>query len=283
LLQDSYIDKLMEKFNLTPSKYPPKTPLPSEELIPYNGEATPEQIHGYQQRVGSANFPSTISRPDVAKATSKLSEFLRNPSPKHIAAADRLLQYLVDTKYFAIEFDGNTVAQQIFVTMGDSAFADDKTTCTSSHGLSVSLYGGIIDFKAIKGRTVTTSSTEAELLAICYVVKVFLRWLRIFQNLGFYLDFTPTIYCDNQQTIRLLTKEAPKLQTALRHVDIHQCWLRQEVQAGHIKVEWISTNQMVADGFTKLLPAQKHHEFVRMLNLVDLKAKLYVEKKLPNA
>jgi hypothetical protein len=83
------------------------------------------------------------------------------------------------------------------------------------------------------------------------------------------------------QTIRLLTKEAPKLQTALRHVDIHQSWLRQEVQAGHIKVEWISTNEMVADGFTKLLSAQKHKEFVKMLNLVDIKAMLQAGESIP--
>jgi hypothetical protein len=41
-----------------------------------------------------------------------------------------------------------------------------------------------------------------------------------------------TLYCDNQQTIRLLTQEGQKLDTKLRHIDIHQHWLRQEVQAG---------------------------------------------------
>jgi len=71
-----------------------------------------------------------------------------------------------------------------------------------------------------------------------------------------------------------LSKETPKLQTALKHVDIHQSWLRQEVQAKRIKVEWIPTTEMVADGFTKVLPAQKHAEFVKQLNLVDIKDKI---------
>ena len=98
--------------------------------------------------------------------------------------------------------------------------------------------------------------------------------MRFFRHLQLDLDEEPTINCDNQQTIRLLTKETPKLQTALRHVDIHQCWLRQEVQARHIKVQWVPTADMVADGFTKVLPAQKHAGFVRQLNLVDIKDKL---------
>ena len=77
----------------------------------------------------------------------------------------------------------------------------------------------------------------------------------------------------------MLTKETPKLQTALKHVDIHQCWLRQEVQAKRIKVEWVPTGDMVADGFTKKLPAQKHEEFIQQLNLVDIKEKFRLEDR----
>jgi hypothetical protein len=60
----------------------------------------------------------------------------------------------------------------------------------------------------------------------------------------------------------------------LKHVDIHQCWLRQEVQKGNISVEWVATAEMVADGFTKLFPPQKQAEFLRQLNLVDIRDKL---------
>jgi hypothetical protein len=43
---------------------------------------------------------------------------------------------------------------------------------------------------------------------------------------------TITIHCDNLQTINLVTKDAMKLQIKLRHVDIHNHWLRQEVLNG---------------------------------------------------
>ena len=98
-----------------------------------------------------------------------------------------------------------------------------------------------------------TLSTEVELLAILWMAKHFLWWKRIFNYIQLNLQEEPTIFCDNMQTIRILTKETPKLQTALKHVDIHQSWLRQEVQAGTIKVDWVPTAQMVADGFTKIL------------------------------
>ena len=105
---------------------------------------------------------------------SKLSEFLQNPSPKHIAAADQTLEYLVGTKYFAIEFDGNQQDRRIFITSSDSAFADDTITRNSSYGFCVSLFGGVIHYKAVKGTTVTTSSTEAELLTLSLTAKEFI-------------------------------------------------------------------------------------------------------------
>ena len=92
LCQDSYIDKLAERFNIsTTGKAYPRTPLPSDPLLPYDETATPDQVLAYQQRIGSINFPAIIARPDIAKPCSILSQFLRNPGPRHIDAANRAL------------------------------------------------------------------------------------------------------------------------------------------------------------------------------------------------
>ena len=68
-----------------------------------------------------------------------------------------------------------------------------------------------------------------------------------------------------------MIKDSPKLVTKLKHIDIHQHWLRQEVANGNINIKWVSTNDMIADGLTKALPGQKHAEFLKQLNLVDIK------------
>ena len=44
-------------------------------------------------------------------------------------------------------------------------------------------------------------------------------------------------------------------------------------------MEWVPTANMVADGFTKVLPIQKHEEFIKLLNLVDIKDKF--DAKIP--
>jgi hypothetical protein len=56
-------------------------------------------------------------------------------------------------------------------------------------------------------------------------------------------------------------------------VDIHNHWLRQEVQEGTIKVEYTPTAQMMADGLTKALPAGKWNGFLHQLGLESLETR----------
>lgn len=273
LVQDTYMEKLAAKHHITLDGKTPNHPIPSD-LTKFEGIATPSQITGFQQRVGGINYPSTQTRPDIAKAVSKLSEFLRNPSPKHIDAADQCIKYMLATKYLAIEYCGQERATKIFLTYTDSAFANNDITRYSDFGSTFKLFNGLVDWFANKGKTVVLNTNEAELLSATQCGKLFIQWMRFFRNISFELNENSTIYCDNTATIGILTKEAPKLVTALKHVDIHQCWLRQEVQAGRIAVEWCSTDNMVADGFTKVLTGQKFKHFVDLLGLVDIRYKI---------
>ena len=77
--------------------------------------------------------------------------------------------------------------------------------------------------------------------------------------------------CDNQQTVGLVTKDMMKLTTKLRHVDINNHWLRQEVQSKRLQINWIPTADMPADGLTKALPRQRHEIFIRQLGLIDIR------------
>jgi len=94
--------------------------------------------------------------------------------------------------------------------------------------------------------------------------------MRFFKAIGLCLDKDIEIWCDNQQTVGLLTKLDPKLKTKLRHVDIHHHWLRQEVQEGNIQITWRPTNEIPADGMTKALMALNHQDFVKLLGMREI-------------
>jgi reverse transcriptase-like protein len=226
LCQDSYIDKITARFNVNPSARPlAYTPLPGELPGPYEGVATPSDIYGFGSRIGSANFAAVTTRPDIAKACSILAQYLCNPGPEHLRAADRILSYLARTKFYAIEYglreqEDDETMNHPFCCYSDSAFADNLDR-KSSDGYLFTLYGGPVDWKASKQETVTTSSTEAELLALSRTAKELMAWKRLFDRLSYCMDGGMKIYADNQQTIRLLKAQEPLLTTRLKHVDVH--------------------------------------------------------------
>ena len=130
---------------------------------------------------------------------------------------------------------------------------------------------GLIMWKASKQDTVTTSTTEAELLALSQVAKEALFTSRLLNELQVKLaDQTITIKCDNRQTIQLVTTETAQLNTKLRHVDIHNHWLRREVAQGRIRVTYTQSSEMIADGLTKALPGNKWSKFLDQLGLVNV-------------
>jgi hypothetical protein len=121
---------------------------------------------------------------------------------------------------------------------------------------------------------VTTSTTEAELLALKTTAQETMALIRFFKDLKLDLGELWTIFCDNQQTIRLVVGENERVTTKLRHVDIQNMWLRQEHAKGVFEVSYLPTNSMPADGLTKSLSRQKFEHFRSLLNLQDVRGKI---------
>ncbi|KAF7570459.1 hypothetical protein PtrM4_104610 [Pyrenophora tritici-repentis] len=260
LSQAAYVDKISQLINHQNVRH--DTPMSGIELRPRKGLAAPAEVSKYQRKIGSLLFAAVTTRPDIAFATSRLARFLVNPSIEHQEAADRVLLYLRKTMNLALEL-GTGEGLQV---ASDASFADNTLDRKSSQGYAIKLFGGLISWRASKQDTVTTSTTEAELLALSQVAKEAIFTSRLLRELRVTLsDPTITIKCDNQQTIRLVTEDVAKLQTKLRHVDIHNHWLRQEVTRKVIKVEYVPSDNMIADGFTKPLPANKWARFLDQL------------------
>jgi hypothetical protein len=68
-------------------------------------------------------------------------------------------------KNLAIEYS-EIKNSDIFLCVSDAAFADDETTRKISDDYLFQLYEGLIDWRIAKQITVTTSSTETELLVL---------------------------------------------------------------------------------------------------------------------
>ena len=263
LSQTAYLDKIV---NLATTNPTAKVPMSAVKLLPYDGKAEPWSITAYQQKTGSILYAAVITRPDIAFAASQLVRFNNNPSPQHHKAADQVLYYLHNTRTLALQLGG----ADDYVVASDASFADNSLDRKSSQAYAMKLFGGLVGWRANKQDTVTTSTTEAELLALAQAAKESLFVSRLLTELTIQLDDQHIkIQCDNKQTIRLVTAEMATLQTRLRHVDIHNHWLRQEVANKKIMVEYTPSAAIVADGLTKALNHTLHQAFIKQLGLAE--------------
>lgn len=265
LSQSSYIEKISRLAEKTDQ--PCCLPMKQVELLPRMDRAEAHEIQRYQRKVGSIMYAAVTTWPDVAFACSRISRFLTNPSNEHQLAADQVLLYLKRTRNYALRLGG---ADNLTVA-SDASFADNTIDRKSSQAYTISLFGGLISWRANKQDTVTTSTTEAELLALSQAAKESLFVSRLLNELTIRLeDQQIHIQCDNAQTIRLVNAEIAQLQTKLRHVDIHNHWLRQEIANKRIRVTYVESKGMTADGLTKALPVGSWPTFLAQLGLIDV-------------
>jgi hypothetical protein len=198
LCQDSYIEKITNKFHQT-TGVTPKTPMPLEELVPYEGQATKQEFYEYGQRVGSIDYSAVMTRPDVSCAVQKLADFLVYPSPQH-HAPDRTISYLYGTRKRAIQYS-YTLDNQYFQCSSDTSYGDDVSTRRNTEEYLFFLFGGPIDWRCTKQKTVTKSTTEAELLALSHTASELCWWQCLFEQVALNPNQDYLIHCDNLQTV----------------------------------------------------------------------------------
>lgn len=286
LILDAYIEKICSRFNINLVGKYPDIPLLENWLPQSNEDPDKARTKLYQQLVGSLAYIAVWGRPDVARAHVVFACHLTNPGQSHVSKVRKTWEYLLGTKGYALEAsaskhdlteyitDDPNYKDPLFFGSSDASYADEPETRRSSQGYVFKFGGMTVDWKATVQRTVTKSTTESELLALSLAGSQMQEWLRFFKGISLTLNCKPTIWCDNQQTVGIVTKSQDRLHTKVKHVDIHQLWVRQEVAAARLDVVWVPTDKMPADGLTKVLPRQKFKEFVSQLGLVDITTRL---------
>ena len=127
--QQHYTRIVLDRFNVEGDRGPP-LPLNEDKLIPYTGQATRPQSHSYQCCIRSLMYLMMGTRPDIAYAVGKLSQFTSNPSDTHFAALNHTLLYVNSTNHFYLKFiqrnKGSAINPEGHV---DSDYAGDRLNC----------------------------------------------------------------------------------------------------------------------------------------------------------
>jgi len=145
-------------------------------------------------------------------------------------------------------------AQEVFVTYSDADHGGNSDSGKSTGGYLVKLGTGAVSWSSKLQAMVALSTTEAEYIAAVEAAKE-IMWMRQFLGeLGYSSSSSSspsTLLMDNQSAISV--SKNPEHHGRMKHLDLRWYWLRDAVDCGRIKPEFIPTEDMAADILTKSL------------------------------
>ncbi len=130
----------------------------------------------YQSLIGTLNYVTNTTRPDIAFSVNLLARRTQNATIADLKRAKRVLTYLRDTSEMGITmFKRNHIGKaevQVFV---DSSYANGEGR-RSIFGYVIVMDGNIICYKSKLEPIVAQSSCEAEYIALTFSIKELL-WI----------------------------------------------------------------------------------------------------------
>ncbi|KAJ9538392.1 hypothetical protein OSB04_031125 [Centaurea solstitialis] len=282
LSQRKYLREILHRAGLADCK-PIATSISTSHVLLPDDSPLLDDPSRYRHTVGALQY-ATLSRPDIAFVVNKVCQFMHAPTENHWTGAKRILRYLKGTIDLGLWIRHNTGYQlQAFSDSHWSpnlqAYLDfDWAGCPidrrSTGGHAIYLGSNLISWSARKQKTIPRSSTESEYKAIADTVAE-LIWLKsLLRELGLNSK-APTLWCDNLGATYLTAN--PVFHARTKHVEVDYNFVCEQVTQGNLKVKFISTDDQIADIFTKPLPSQKF-EFLRLLTALNLRGNIRLSR-----
>ena len=242
--QEKYIDELSKKFKI--EKANKQLNLPSIETLDLEKEPIRNDVP-LRELIGALLFIANLTRPDIAAAVSYLSRYLDRPHPQVWNMAKKVLIYLQSTKGKVLVIgnrDGSTLE-----AYADASYATQKDR-KSQTGCVLRLLGSTIGWQSRKQKTVSTSSTEAEYIALSHTATEVLWAQNLLWEMDFPIKYPTRIWEDNQPAIAISTNNKnPRL---AKHIDIKWHAIQDYVKRFFIEICHIPSREQLADALTKV-------------------------------
>ena len=282
LSQGAFVDNLAFSTGLDPAyKTAPKTsyrsglPIDSIPSVEMSSSDRDKLKLTMQQLMGSLQWLSHCTRPDISTATSILSKYQNSPSPGHIKAAKHIIRYLKGTSSYGITFNSNTdkllqsflhfhpPQHQKLTGISDANWgAQDQSTSydpsdTIELHKSRSISGHIISLHgplhwSSKRQSVTArSSAESEIYATdecCKDIQYLSQLIHELHLQDDLLHSTTPIYNDSMACVHWTKNRTTR---SIRHIQLRENAVREAVQSGLVSVLHVPGTSNPADILTK--------------------------------
>lgn len=197
----------------------------STQVLTQKGGVSLEDPLTFRAIVGSLQY-LCLTRPDIAFAVNRLSQFMHCLTTLHLEAAKRVLRYLVGTANKGLFFSRNTPLT--LHAYSDADWAGDQDDYTSTGAYIVYLGKQPISWSSKKMKGVARSSTEAEYRSLTATAAEVMWIAHLLRELRFPLTATPTLYCDNIGATYLAAN--PVFHSRMKHLALDYHFVRGATQ-----------------------------------------------------
>ena len=193
------------------------------------------------------------ARPDIETSISFLSRRVSKSAEDDWKKLKRVLGWLKCT-IDDIRTIGATSLTELY-TYIDAAFTVHDNMQSHTGG-AISMGYGIVHGKSSMQKINTKSLTEAELVGISEYIPYNL-WLLHFLDAQGYGIKDNVVYQDNQSTICMAKNGRDSTTGNSRHINIRYFFVKDRIDKGEMRVDYVPTNVMLADYFTKPLMGKR--------------------------
>lgn len=251
------------------------TPASPSKLLDNDPDGQPrEQSWNYRAVVGCLSYLNAMVRPDITMATQQCARFCNTPSKEHEEAVKRICRYLLKTK------DQGLVLQPD-KSKGLECYVDadwagswqhrschDPVSAYSRTGFVISYAGCPIMWSSKMQPLIALSTTEAEYIALSSALREVIAIMNLLSELQQRKFIPPMtianikckVFEDNKSCIEIATNHKSRPRT--KHLSVRLHHFCSHVASGQVNIAHLSTQQQIADIFTKPLPRDQF-EYLR--------------------
>ena len=266
--QNHYIQQILMEFGMENAK-PASTPMSSSiKLDDETSKVLSREDHElYRRIIGKLMFAAVAVQIDIAYTVNRLSQYLSEPHKVHLLAAKHVLRYLRGSPNLGITYKSTPVGN--LIGYADAAYANAcqfKSTTDFCYMIS----RAPVSWTSKQQSITAQSTTESEYIALREAGKqaVWLRHLLYaLRKPQVYKEKATIIYGDNQGSIDLSAN--PIFHSRTKHIHVRYHAIREYIENGEIRVIFIPTDRMLADGLTKGLDRVKFARMIEGLGLTN--------------
>jgi hypothetical protein len=220
-------------------------------------------VTDFRSKVMELNYLSKI-RPDIKVALGYLATKIQEPTMGDFAKLERVRKYIYGSKEFKMRI--KPVDNIQVYASADASFGPYKDgKSTTGLVLTVGCPNAPVLARTTKQKSVANSSTAAELIAFSSTLEEVLWIMELLNELGFKQDAIQ-IEQDNSSTMRLIEK-GPSSSGRTKWINIKHFWVSEHLAKGDIKLKYVPSLDLLADGLTKPLGRKAFFKWrARVLN-----------------